>query len=50
MLGDPDVEMTTTPHRIMRTAEFMNTVGTIKAKPADWRDLWFPEIHDREGS
>jgi NitT/TauT family transport system substrate-binding protein len=50
MLTDPDVEMTTTPHRVMRTAEFMNAVGTIKAKPADWRDLWFPEIHPRGGS
>jgi NitT/TauT family transport system substrate-binding protein len=50
MLDDPDVEMTPTPHRTMRTAEFMSMVGTIKVKPADWRDMWFPEIHDREGS
>ena len=50
MLADPDVEMTTTPHRTTRTAEFMSAVGTIKVKPADWRDLWFPEIHAREGS
>jgi NitT/TauT family transport system substrate-binding protein len=50
MLADPDVEMTTTPHRTTRTAEFMSAVGTIKAKPADWRDLWFPEIHGRDGS
>jgi NitT/TauT family transport system substrate-binding protein len=50
MLDDPDVEMTTTPHRTMRTAEFMSAVGTIKVKPADWRDMWFPEIHDRDGS
>ncbi len=50
MLADPNVEMTTTPHRIMRTAEFMHAIGTIKAKPADWRDLWFPEIHGRDGS
>jgi sulfonate transport system substrate-binding protein len=50
MLDDPDVEMTTTPHRTMRTAEFMSMVGTIKVKPADWRDMWFPEIHGRDGS
>ena len=50
MLDDPVVEMTTTPHRTMRTAEFMSAVGTIKVKPADWRDMWFPEIHGRDGS
>jgi NitT/TauT family transport system substrate-binding protein len=50
MLDDPEVEMTTTPHKTMRTAEFMSTVGTIKVKPADWRDMWFPEIHGRDGS
>ena len=50
MLEDPEVEMTTTPHKTMRTAEFMSTVGTIKAKPVDWRDMWFPEIHGRDGS
>jgi len=28
----------------------MSMVGKIKVKPADWRDMWFPEIHDREAS
>src|SRR6476659_3279835 len=46
----PHPEATTTPHKTMRTAEFMSTVGTIKAKPTDWRDMWFPEIHSRDGS
>ena len=23
---------------------------TIEVKPADWRDMWFPEIHGHEGS
>ncbi|GAC1332128.1 MAG: ABC transporter substrate-binding protein [Beijerinckiaceae bacterium] len=50
MLDDPNVEMTMTPHKTMRTAEFMSAVGTIKSKPQDWRDLWFPEIHPRDGS
>jgi NitT/TauT family transport system substrate-binding protein len=50
MLADPNVEMTTTPHKTMRTAEFMSAVGTIKAKPRDWRELWFPELHGRDGS
>jgi NitT/TauT family transport system substrate-binding protein len=50
MLADPNVEMTTTPHKTLRTAEFMNVVGTTKVKPKDWKDLWFPEIQSREGS
>jgi NitT/TauT family transport system substrate-binding protein len=50
MLSDPNVEMTTTPHKTMQTAEFMNVVGTIKVKPKDWKDLWFPEIQSRDGS
>jgi NitT/TauT family transport system substrate-binding protein len=50
MLADPNVEMTTTPHKTMRIAEFMSAVGTIKAKPQDWRDLWFAEMHGRDGS
>ena len=50
MLDDPNVGMTTTPHKTMVTADFMHTVGTIRVKPADWRDMWFPEIHGRDGS
>ena len=41
---------TTAPQRIMRYAEFLQKVGSIKQRPGSWKDLFFPEIHDRDGS
>jgi NitT/TauT family transport system substrate-binding protein len=46
----PQVKWTMTPQSTMKFAEFMHSVGTIKDKPADWKDLFFPEIHDLPGS
>ncbi len=34
----------------VKYAEFMHKVGTIKEAPASWKDLFFPEIHDKAGS
>ena len=31
-------------------AEFMAQVGTLKVKPADWKELFFPEVHGLPGS
>jgi NitT/TauT family transport system substrate-binding protein len=50
ILNDPDNVFTTTPLGVMKYAEFMNKVGSIKEKPASWKDLFFPEIHDKQGS
>jgi NitT/TauT family transport system substrate-binding protein len=46
----PQVKWTMTPQNTMKFAEFMHSVGTIKEKPADWKELFFPEIHDLPGS
>jgi NitT/TauT family transport system substrate-binding protein len=46
----PQVKWTMTPQNSMKFAEFMHSVGTIKEKPADWKELFFPEIHDLSGS
>jgi NitT/TauT family transport system substrate-binding protein len=46
----PQVKWTMTPDSTMKFAEFMHSVGTIKEKPADWKELFFPEIHDLPGS
>ena len=46
----PQVKWTMSPQNTMKFAEFMHSVGTIKEKPADWKELFFPEIHDRPGS
>jgi NitT/TauT family transport system substrate-binding protein len=50
MLSDPDNEFTITPQATMKYAEFMYQIGSIKAKPASWKDLFFPEAHDLPGS
>ena len=44
------VKWTMVPESTVKYAEFMHAVGTIKVKPADWKDLFFPEIHGLPGS
>ncbi len=50
ILQDPLVKFTMTPYKIMRYADFMHEIGSIKVKPASWQDLFFPEIRDLAGS
>lgn len=46
----PQVKWTMVPESTLKFADFMHTVGTIKVKPADWKDLFFPEVHHLQGS
>ena len=48
--GGSQVKWTMAPENSMKFADFMHQVGTIKVKPADWKELFFPELHDRSGS
>jgi NitT/TauT family transport system substrate-binding protein len=50
MISDPDNAWTTTPQNAMRYVEFMHKVGTVKKLPADWRDMFMPEVHGLKGS
>jgi NitT/TauT family transport system substrate-binding protein len=50
MLNDPDTHFTVAPEGVMKYAEFMHRVGTLRAEPASWKDLFFPALHDRPGS
>ncbi|HET7132753.1 MAG TPA: ABC transporter substrate-binding protein, partial [Gammaproteobacteria bacterium] len=50
VLGDPDIEFTTTPANTEKYARFMRSIGSIEHEPASWRDLFFPEIHAAPGS
>lgn len=50
IINDPENEFTTTPKNVMKYADFMNQIGSIKNKPADWSELFFPEVHDQPGS
>lgn len=50
IMNDPQVHYTLAPERILPYAQFMHQVGTLKNRPASWKDLFFPDIHDLPGS
>jgi NitT/TauT family transport system substrate-binding protein len=50
ILDDKDIKYTTAPENVMKYAEFMNSIGTLKNKPASWKELFFPEMHDQQGN
>ncbi len=50
MIRLPENEWTVVPKKIGAYAEFMNRVGTLKAKPKDWREVFFDDIHKQPGS
>ncbi|MBI3453107.1 MAG: ABC transporter substrate-binding protein [Rhodospirillales bacterium] len=50
ILNDPANVFTLTPQNVMKYAEFMHRNGSIKEMPASWKDIFFPEIHDKQGS
>ncbi|MBS0241217.1 MAG: ABC transporter substrate-binding protein [Proteobacteria bacterium] len=50
VLKDPEIKFTTTPENYMKYAEFMHAIGSIKTKPASWKDVFFPEIHGKPGT
>jgi NitT/TauT family transport system substrate-binding protein len=45
-----EVKWTMAPESTVKYAEFMQAVGSIKIKPASWKDLFFPEVHGLPGS
>lgn len=50
MIQDPENVFTITPENTMKYADFLSRTGQIKVKPADWKELFFPDIHDLKGS
>jgi NitT/TauT family transport system substrate-binding protein len=49
-LNDPSMRFDLTPLNTMKYFEFMYSVGSIKAKPASWREVFAPEVHKLPGS
>ncbi|NDP42718.1 MAG: hypothetical protein GZ089_08390 [Aromatoleum sp.] len=45
ILNDPNSRFNAIPDGTMRYAEFMSRIGTLEAKPAGWKDLFFPPIY-----
>lgn len=50
VLRDPAIKFTTTPENVLKYAEFMQGLGTLRTRPAAWTDVFFPEIHSKPGS
>jgi NitT/TauT family transport system substrate-binding protein len=50
IVSGPQVRWTLVPENTMKFARFMHSVGTLRSAPASWRDYFFPDIHDRDGS
>ena len=50
IVSGSQVHWTMTPENTMKYAEFMASVGTLKSKPASWKDYFFPEIYSVNGS
>ena len=50
VLNDPDIRFTTSPENVMKYANFMADVGSIKTRPKTWQDMFFPAIHGIAGN
>lgn len=50
IVAGKQVNWTMVPENTMKYADFMSGVGTLKMKPASWKDYFFPEIYDVNGS
>jgi NitT/TauT family transport system substrate-binding protein len=50
IVAGPQVRWTMVPDNTMKFARFMVMTGLLKAQPASWRDYFFPEIYDVDGS
>jgi NitT/TauT family transport system substrate-binding protein len=50
VISGPQVRWTMAPENAMKFATFMASVGSIKEAPKSWKDMFFPEIHDLNGS
>ncbi len=50
ILKSPEVEFTTTPKNVMKFVNFMYDINFIKKKPDSWKDMFFDNMHDKQGS
>ena len=45
-----DIEFTKVPSRVGKMVEFLHSIGSVKNKPASWKDLFFQEAQELPGS
>jgi NitT/TauT family transport system substrate-binding protein len=49
-IADPEITFKSAPERVQVFTDFMHRIGRLSAKPASWKELFFPEAHDLQGS
>jgi NitT/TauT family transport system substrate-binding protein len=49
VISAKDYAYTLTPQKVFKTAQFMNSIGTVKNKPDSWKDLFFPDVQGAPG-
>jgi NitT/TauT family transport system substrate-binding protein len=50
ILGEPNMVFSAAPLALLQAAQFFSRAGYIKQKPTDWKEFFFPEVHDLNGS
>jgi NitT/TauT family transport system substrate-binding protein len=49
LMMSPDLIFTKSPSRVGPMLDFMSRTGSLKNKPASWKDVFFPEAHGLPG-
>jgi NitT/TauT family transport system substrate-binding protein len=49
-INQPSLTYTTTPLNTAKFSDFMFKTGTIKTRPNSWKDLFFSNVHGKQGS
>lgn len=44
MLNDPEIAYTMEPKNVTKYSDFMHKVGSIKVKPASWKEMFFEDL------
>jgi len=50
IVSGPQVSWTMAPQGTLTYARFMREAGSVKTAPAQWQDMFFPEVHGLGGS
>ncbi|MFC0278340.1 ABC transporter substrate-binding protein [Falsigemmobacter intermedius] len=50
LIADPRMGYTVTPTNVVKLLGLFKDVGAIKTVPEDWKDLFFPELHELNGN
>jgi NitT/TauT family transport system substrate-binding protein len=50
ILAEPTNRYSLVPLNTMKIADFLTKIGTLKTRPASWKEYTFPELHSTPGS